>query len=282
MHRAQGRIHGQLLIVRSQPVAMRVGIGKHAGLQHFVRREADARHVVRWAEGGLLDLGKIVVRIAVQLDHPDRNHWVILVRPHLGQVEGIVGGLLGIQLRHDLDLQVPAREVAPVDRAKKVFLIALAGLADYRCRLSIGQKLLPLRGLEMELHPEPLTGGIPKAVGVRSVAVHEAWAEGDAAVGHENGDLMQALRRQRPEVPHGRVRAQVGFGMPLLRMDKVGKLQRIANEKDRGVVAHQIPVSFLGVVLHGEAAHVAFGVGRACLTGNVGEAEEARRLLANL
>ena len=64
-------------------------------------------------------------------------------------------------------------------------------------------------------------------------------------------------------------------------MDEVREFQRIADEKDRGVVAHQIPVALLGIELEGEAAHIAFGIGGALLTGHGGEAQEDRGLLAD-
>ena len=44
---------------------------------------------------------------------------------------------------------------------------------------------------------------------------------------------------------------------------QVRKLHRVLDEEDRDVVADQIPVAFVGVELHGEAADVARGVGRA-------------------
>ena len=46
------------------------------------------------------------------------------------------------------------------------------------------------------------------------------------------------------------------------RVDEIGELHRILDEKDRDVVADQIEVAFLGVELHREAAHVARQVAR--------------------
>ena len=61
-----------------------------------------------------------------------------------------------------------------------------------------------------------------------------------------------------------------------------GKLQRIAQEEDRGVVAHEVPVAGIGVELDGEAADVALGIRRAAFSGHGREAHEARGLLADL
>ena len=60
-------------------------------------------------------------------------------------------------------------------------------------------------------------------------------------------------------------------------MDEVGELHRVLDEEHRDVVAHQVPVAFVGVELDREAAHVARGVDRAALAGHGGEAHEHRR-----
>ena len=56
---------------------------------------------------------------------------------------------------------------------------------------------------------------------------------------------------------------------------------RILNEEDRNVVADQVPIAFLGIELHGKAAHVARHVGRALVAGHRREAHEDRRLHAH-
>src|ERR1700716_4525288 len=93
---------------------------------------------------------------------------------------------------------------------------------------------------------------------------------------------MQALRRQRPEIPHRRGRTYVGFGMALVRMDEVGKLERVAHEEHRRVVADHVPVAFLGVEPQREAAYVALSVGGAALASDGREAQECFRRLARL
>ena len=68
---------------------------------------------------------------------------------------------------------------------------------------------------------------------------------------------MQAFRRQRPEVPHGSCGAHVGARVALLRVDEIRELQRITDEKDRRIVADEIPVAFAGIELESETAHEA-------------------------
>ena len=61
---------------------------------------------------------------------------------------------------------------------------------------------------------------------------------------------------------------------------EVGELHRVLDEEHGHVVAHQVPVAFVGVELHREAAHVARGVLRAALALHGREAHEDRRDLA--
>ena len=46
-------------------------------------------HDVGRREGRLLDLGEIVLRVAVQLQHADLDQRILAVRPHLGEVERV-------------------------------------------------------------------------------------------------------------------------------------------------------------------------------------------------
>ncbi len=118
--------------------------------------------------------------------------------------------------------------------------------------------------------------------GVRAEAVHVAVAVGDAAVGEEDGDLVEGLGGERPEVPHHGRGLEVGAGLALLGVDEVGELDGVADEEDRRVVADHVPVPFLGVELEREAAGVAGGVGRTLFAANGGEAGEHLAGVADL
>ncbi len=194
------------------------------------------------------------------------------MRPDLGDVERVVRGLLGIGFRHDLDLHAPFREIAALDRFVQVVLGAFAVVGDDGGGFLVGPVLDALPCFQMELHPVTLIARTDQAERVAAVAVYVAEADRQAAIGEQDGDLVQAFRRQRPEIPHGGGRAQVGPGMALLGVDEVGEFQRVADEEHRGVVADQVPVAFLGVELDREAAHVAFGIRRAAFGGDGGEA----------
>ena len=112
--------------------------------------------------------------------------------------------------------------------------------------------------------------------------VHVAEALRDAAIGHDDGDLVQRLGQQRPEIPVVVRAAQPGARVALDGMVEVREAQRIAEEEHRRVVADDVPVALLGVELERDAADVALRIGRAALAGDGREAREHRRLLADL
>src|SRR5665647_3195547 len=77
---------------------------------------------------------------------------------------------------------------------------------------------------------------------------------------------MHGFRCERNEIPEGVVpgrrlrKAAVGFHF--YGMDEVGEFDGILDEKNRNVVAHQVPVSFLSVKLDGKSAYVTRGIYR--------------------
>jgi hypothetical protein len=103
----------------------------------------------------------------------------------------------------------------------------------------------------------------------------------NAAVAHHDGDLVQRLGQQRPEVPVVGGAAHVGLRVALHGLVQVRELAGVAQEEHGRVVAHQVPVAFLGVELEREAADVALGIGRAAFAGHGGEAGEHLGLLAH-
>ena len=126
-------------MIVAQAVTLRIAVGEQPSLQHFVGRKADAGHDAGRIERGLLHFREEVFRVAVELDHADFDQRVILVRPNLGEIEGMVGYFRGVGFRHDLHLERPLREVAPFDAFVEVALMALAVLADDRLGFGVGQ-----------------------------------------------------------------------------------------------------------------------------------------------
>ena len=95
---------------------------------------------------------------------------------------------------------------------------------------------------------------------------------------------VRGLGHQRNEIPErvvgGRRLRHREVRLRLRRVDQIGKLDCILNEEHRDVVADEVPVAFVGVELHREAANVARGVGGAAFADDGREPDEHRRALA--
>jgi hypothetical protein len=146
--------------VDAEPVTLRVAIGKEPRLEHLVRREANAWDDVGGREGGLLDFGEIVLRVAVELHDPDLDQRIFGLWPDFGKVEGIVSMGPRLSFRHYLDEERPAREVAGLDRAEKVSAMAFAILGNESFGFRVGEICNPLLGAKMEFDPDALVRGI--------------------------------------------------------------------------------------------------------------------------
>ncbi|OPY90658.1 MAG: hypothetical protein A4E72_00541 [Syntrophus sp. PtaU1.Bin208] len=280
--RATGGVDGNRKVVDAEPVTLGVAIGEEAPLEHLVGREADAGNDMGRIEGRLLDLGKVVLRVLVQLEDPHLDEGIIPVIPDLGQIEGMIGTGVRIGLRHDLHVEGPTGEIALLDALIEVPLVGLPALADGGLGLGIRQVLDPLLGLEVELDPEALVFGVDEAEGVAAETVHMTIGCGNAPVAHDDGHLVERLRQGRPEVPVVEGAAQVCAGVPLDGMIEIREFQGIAEEENRRIVSHEIPVALLSVELHGEAPDIPLGIRSPSLAGNGGKAKEALRFLSDL
>ena len=272
--RAPRLVDRDVVVVHAQAITLRVAVCEQAALQQLVGRQADARHEVRRRERGLLDLGEVVLRVAVQLELAHLDERELLVAPRLRDVERVLLVVLRRGLVHHLDGERPLRELAALDGVEQVALMALAVARDDLAGLFVGEVLDALLGLEVELHPHALVIFVDQAERVAAEAVHVTVAGGDAAVGHDDGHLMQRLGQARPEVPVALRRVHVGMRVALHHVVEIDELLGVAQEEHGRVVAHEVPVAIGRVELHGEAADVALGVGRAALACHGGEADE--------
>ena len=153
-------------------------------------------------------------------------------------------------------------------------------------RLVPQHRLKAKLGLPVELHETRLPLGVDEPEGVDAEAFHEPQRPRDSPVGHGPHDHVHGLWAQGDEVPEVVVRRlglrEAAVRGRLGRMDQVGELDGVLDEEDRDVVAHQVPVAFLGVELHRKAPHVAGQVRRALGAGHGGEPHEHRRALPRL
>src|SRR5271154_589950 len=100
-------VYRQLSIVRTDPMTVSIAIGEQPPLQHFVRGRTNARYEMRRVESGLLDLGKVVFRIAIK-DHAANRHLrIVTIGPYLGKIKWIVSVVGSLGCRHDLHLDGP-------------------------------------------------------------------------------------------------------------------------------------------------------------------------------
>ncbi|KPY54789.1 Peroxisomal catalase [Pseudomonas syringae pv. solidagae] len=281
VHRTLGRIDRQLLVVGTYAIAMRISIGKYAPLQHAVWRKANAWHHVAWAKRGLLDFGKVVERVTVQLQLAHLDQRVFFLRPGLGHVERVFMMIRRLSFGHQLDAHLPLGEVALLDGSEQIALSVIR-ISTGNARSLCGRQILdPLAGLVMPLHPMTLTCCTDEAIGVAAEAVHVTVAVRNATIGEQNSDLVQRFRRVRPEISHHLRALQIGLRQALLSVNEIREFQGVTDKEHRRVVTDDVPVTFLGVKLDRKATRVTLGISRTTLAAYGGEAQENRRLLAN-
>ena len=279
--RALRFVHRQGVVVDAQAVAVRIGIRDQSPLQHFVRRKPHARHDVARLERRLLHFRKIIFRIAVQFQLADFDERIVLVRPHLRQIERVDVIGLRVLFRHDLHAHPPFGEVTLLDGVEKIALRVVWIRSFQRARLLAEEVLDPLLGFEVPFHVEEFVLRIDQAERVTAEAVHVPVAVRSPAVGEENRHLVQRFRRERPEIPHHRWRFQVRFRIALLCVDEIAELQRIANEENGRVISHHIPIAFFCVKLQGKPAWVACRIRRTFFAPHGRKPNESRRLLTD-
>ena len=118
-----------------------------------------------------------------------------------------------------------------------------------------------LHTTQMEFHPATFVILVIKTERMTSEPVHMTEISWNTPVTHQNHHLMQCLRRQAPEIPHRRVTPQVRLRVSLLRVNKIGKLQRVPDKENRRVIPNQIPVSLVSIKFHGKSPDIPFRIG---------------------
>jgi hypothetical protein len=102
-------------------------------------------------------------------------------------------------------------------------------------------------GAPVELGEGRFSFCIDEAEGVYAEAFHHAERARDGAVGHDPHEHVGAFGRERCPVPEGVV-GGLRLGEAAIRLlfdgvDEVGELEGVLDEKDRDVVADEIPVA---------------------------------------
>lgn len=145
-----------------------------------------------------------------------------------------------------------------------------------------GEVLEFLSAYHVKLHPDHFIRRINQTESLAAKPMHLPVTIGRPAVRHHGHDLMQAFPTEAPEVPYGSRALAVGVMIALLSMNKIRKLLRIPNKKNRRVVAHQVPVPVVGIIFHGEAPGIAFRIRAASFAGHGGKTKQHPCLLTDL
>jgi hypothetical protein len=269
-------VHRQQREVRPEPVPLRVGVGEQTTLQQPIRRGLDAGHQVAGRERGLLDLGEHVGRVAIEHEAPDRDPRVVRVAPDHGHVERVVAVGVGVGHRHHLHADLPLGRAAALQVLVQVARRMVGVAARQRGRRRTAQRAHAGLGPEVVLHEDTRAGRVHPRERVHAEAVHVPVRRRRAAVAEQHGDHVRRLGRVREEVPERVGVLESGRRVALVRVHHVGELHRVADEEHRQVVADEVVVALLRVELDGEAAWVAFAVGRAALAADGREAHQRR------
>jgi hypothetical protein len=111
---------------------------------------------------------------------------------------------MGLRLGHShhLNEKRPARKISRLDRVEQVAAVAFAIAGDKGRSLGISEVLDSLLRAEMNLTQTrySLAALINHRESVAALAVHVTEALRDAAVGHGDGDLVERIGQQRPEI----------------------------------------------------------------------------------
>src|SRR5258705_3011426 len=125
---------------------------------------------------GEIDFGEDVLGVPVEFEISDLDQRKVALWPDLGQVERVEWECLRLRIRHHLDEQGPAREIAGLDIFEQIALMAFAILADEGLGFHVRQIPDALLGAEVEFDPDALVCGIEEAVRVAPEAMHVTQA----------------------------------------------------------------------------------------------------------
>lgn len=197
-----GCIDWELLVVNTDSVAVSVGVGKETRLQDWVSRWLDTWNHVGGIEGGLLDFGEVILGVFVEGELANFTEGELLMRPNVGKIEDVdlllFPEFFGFFGGHGLPFHSPGGTFAAVNRSKEVLLGVVGRL---RLRFLLCQELCTLLRFHVHLTVDPLAFLVDKLESVAGVSVHKAVTVRNAAVTHENHNLVDRLGVVREVIP---------------------------------------------------------------------------------
>jgi len=230
----------------------------------------------------LLDFGKVIDGVSVQLDGSDLDDGEVFVLPHLGAVKG-KGLLVSILFLHDLNGQLPSREVASVDGLSKISSQETSILTRDELGLFVSHSLLTQLGNDVESDPSSDVLLVDKAESVGSPGIHGSIAEGCSDGVRENHEgSVEGLWILTGVVPQGRGVVEAGPWVSLPGMNAVRASLGISADEDGEIDHEEIPVSLFSVKLDGESSDISFDIWISLLNEGSGESGKDLGLLPHL
>ncbi|MNT57705.1 hypothetical protein D3C72_1950940 [compost metagenome] len=99
----------------TQAADLGIGVREQPALQQRVVGKVDTWHDMAWAERHLFDLGKEIVRVAVEHHLAQRRDGYQFLRDDLGRVQQVEVEFVFVCLRHNLHAQFPFGVVTGFD-----------------------------------------------------------------------------------------------------------------------------------------------------------------------
>ena len=271
-----------LLVVWSKSMSVSIWVIDESSLEHLAVGCLDTWDEVGWGEGGLLSLSVEVLWVAVQGDLSNLLEWVVAVWPDLSDIVDIKSVGISILFWHDLSIPSPGWEISLLNCSKEISGREVLVLLSHLSRLLSSEAFDTLVSLIVVLDEEGLSLSVHPLESMGSISIHVAVSVWSSTVRHENGDLMESLWGERPEVPGHVGVLNSSLWVSLLAMDEVWELHWIFDEEDWCVVSDHVVVALLGVVLDGESTWVSIAIVGSTFSSNSGESEEDWSSLANL
>ncbi len=238
-------------------MTLRVRVRERAADQHLVIGEVEAVDEHAGAHRDLLVLIVMIRDVAVQRHDADVAERELIFRPDLGVIERIPFELGVLVVVHDLHEHVPLREVLALDgfeevlrRRPEILRLDLAGFFGREA----GQTATRM---EVILDEHSAAVGVHHLVGVHAEAFHVAVRGRNAARAEQVRQHVHRFGRLAHEVEDPVRFLAEGDRIGLERVDDIRKLDRVADEEDREVIADQVPVAVFRIELDGKPARIA-------------------------
>lgn len=216
---------------------------------------------MRWREGSLLNLGKVVCWVLVQSDLANWSKWVLGVWPDLGQVKDGVLELLGLLLSHSLNTDGPRWELSTFDLLKEFLVVDVWVLTGKLDTFSLSVESNTLVRSNVDLSVDPVTVLLHQLESVARVSVLESVSSWDTSVTKEDHNLVNTLWVLTQVVPECIGILQVSLWVSLLSVDEVWELGWLSQEEDGRVVEDPVTVALSGSDLDRESSWVSGSVG---------------------